>query len=611
MENPLQARPAGGGNPADVASASTRLIWTRWAAGLLVLAATAISVRAVGLPLPERPLYLIGLSILAYNSLLVVLAPRLATPDSEDYLRRLRRFVILQVALDWASMIAFVHLTGGVTSPAIPFFGIHMLMVTILLPVPTPYFYVGLAGGALGLLSILERSGRLAHYNILPALPPGLFRDPLYILAVIAFFLAASAATVVLAADVMERLRERERQVAALLQTTQAISSTLSLPEVLQRLTVSAAHALREQRASIRLLDETGEKLPMVAAYGLSEAYQTKGPVVVRRSSIDDEALSGKVVYVRDAAADPRIQYPEFIVREGIGSMIVAPILGRSGPLGVLRVYSSRPDGFAQDAAAFAQAIARQGAVAIENALAHEALQREDQLRAQFVRTVTHELRGPVGGAQSLLRVLIKTSQASLTETQRDILARVEVRLDALQSLINDLLALAVSKTVGFQETATPQALQPVLHRIIEQIAAEATDKQIDLALDSPDETLLVRGTEDGLAQIYGNLIGNAVKFTPSGGRVTVHVAEVDGQAVTTISDTGIGIPEQDLPRLWQEFFRASNARASKIVGTGLGLSIVKRLVETFGGRIQVHSLEGQGTTFTVWLPLAETSSSG
>jgi signal transduction histidine kinase len=609
MASARRARPGAAGNPADIASASTRLIWTRWAAGALVVAGAVFATRVLRLPLPERTLVIIGLLIFAYNGALVLTARRFAPPQSADYLARIQRFVILQVMLDWLSMIAFVHLTGGITSPAIPFFGIHMLMVAILLPAPTPYYYVGLAGAALGLVALLERAGTLPHYNILPALPEALYRDPLYILAVILFFLAAFAATVILTADVMERLRERERQVAALLQTTQTISSTLSLPEVLQRLAASAARALEKRRASIRLLDESGAVLAMAGAYGLSEDYKNKGPVQLRRSAIDTEAIAGKVVYVRDAPSDTRIQYPDHIRSEGIGSMIVAPILGRERPLGVLRVYSSRPDGFTRDAGAFVQAIARQGAVAIENALAHETLQREEQLRAQFVRTVTHELRAPVGGAQSLLRVLLKTAEASLTATQRDILARVEVRLDSLQTLINDLLALAASKTSEFQQAPAPIPLLPLVKRIFDQVALEATDKQIAMTLEAPEADARVRGTEDGLSNIFGNLMGNAVKYTPAGGKVTVHIALTGGQVVTSVSDTGIGIPEKDLPQLWQEFFRASNARASKIVGTGLGLSIVKRLVETFGGHIQVHSVEGQGTTFTVTLPQVEAPS--
>jgi signal transduction histidine kinase len=136
-------------------------------------------------------------------------------------------------------------------------------------------------------------------------------------------------------------------------------------------------------------------------------------------------------------------------------------------------------------------------------------------------------------------------------------------------------------------------------------MTAEAADKQIALKCDLPFEVLAVRATEEGLTRVLENLIGNAIKYTPQGGSVCVQVVERPVGAVITISDTGIGIPREDLPHLWKDFFRARNARRAGIIGTGLGLSIVKLLVEHFGGRISVSSVEGEGTTFKLTLPLA------
>jgi signal transduction histidine kinase len=293
------------------------------------------------------------------------------------------------------------------------------------------------------------------------------------------------------------------------------------------------------------------------------------------------------------------------VAAEGIGSILVVPISGRSRTLGVLRVYAEGPDRFTQDDVDFVLAIARQGAIAIENALAHEALQNADRARALFVRTVTHELRAPVSGAQSLLRVLIQGMTGELTRQQREILDRVETRLKNLMELIHDLLALAASKTSELQEPPRAIPLQEAVQHAIDLVSQEAGEKQIRLAFEAPAEAILVRATPDGLGQIFGNLVGNAVKYTPQGGKVTVQVARQPAGVVVTVADTGMGIPAEDLPHLWEEFFRAGNAKRSGITGTGLGLSIVKRLVETFEGMIRVQSAEGKGTTFTVSLPIA------
>jgi len=597
-------RPIMAAEPGDIANVTTRLIQIRWVAGILVLVATAVCVHLLGLPLPDHMLYMIGVCILVYNAVLARVSQKIYSPEHTLYLRRLQRFVVLQVALDWLSMTVFLHLTGGVSSPAIPIFAIHMLMVAILLPSPSPYIYIALGIGTLVVIAVLERMGILPHYTVIPAFPSSLQLDPIYTMAQITFFAMAASATVYLATLISTQMHERERQLSALLETTQTVSSTLSLPEVLERLAISAAKALATSRSSIRLLDETGEHLHMAVAHGLSEEYQTKGLVDVSRSPLDQEALGGNVVIVEHAATDQRIQYPEHVLKEGIGSILVAPIIGRGRPLGVLRVYADQPDRFTSGDADFVLAIAQQGAVALENALAHETLQQADKERAQFVRTITHELRAPVSGAQSLLRVLLKLRKVKLNPQQRDIIARVEARFDFLATLINDLLALAASKTAGFQKTPKPIDLQPILEECIDQLAHEISEKQISMDYEAPDTKITVCASGEGLTQIFTNLIGNAVKYTPPDGELTVHLTQQTGNAVITISDTGIGIPAKDLPHLWEEFFRASNARQSQIVGTGLGLSIVKRLVDSYGGMIRVQSVEGKGTTFTVSLPI-------
>ena len=590
--------------PRDLAAASTRLILTRWAAGALVILATLVSPRMLGVVLPAGGLYLTGLAILAYNTVLSVLARRAPAADPAVTLARLRRLVVLQVGLDWLCMAVFLHLTGGITSPGIVFLLIHMLMVTILLPGVSSYLYVTLGVGGLLVLALLEASQTLPHFTLLPSLPESLYRDPLFIISEIVFFSAAAFATVTLASGIMTQLQRRERQISALFQTTRAVSSSLSLSEVLDQLTRNAALALGTTHSSIRLLDETGERLRLVASYGLSPAYQEKGPVEVSQNPLAQEALSGRPALVHEAADDLRLQYARQVLDEGIHSLVVVPIVGRAGPLGILRVYADQPRRFTDADAQFVMAIARQGAVAIENAMAHETLQSAETERAQFVRTVTHELRSPVGGAQTLLRVLLKQMSGELNPTQQDIIHRVETRLDSLMALINDLLALAATTTRGFQDKPEPVALVPEVRGAVEQRAAEAQEKNISLSLTPPQGNPWVRAGHEGLAHILGNLIGNAVKYTPDGGRVTISLETRGASAVISVADTGIGIPEDELPRLWQEFFRASNARKSGIVGTGLGLSIVKRRVEAYGGMISVHSRVGEGTTFSVSLPL-------
>jgi len=588
----------------DLERANGRLILTRWAAGVLVLLATFLSVTVLQLPLPTPALYYVGAAILAYNALLSLYVRRSAAEPSGLPARSLQRLILLQVGLDWLALTVFLQLTGGATSPAIPLLGIHMLLVTILLPSPAQYVYLAVGLGALIAIAVLEYRGVLPHHNVIPGIPPDLYLDPVYVAAQVGLFSVAAASSVILASDVVSRLRRRERQVTALLRTSEALSATLSLNEVLDRLAQNAALALHAPSASIRLLEEGSERLPMVASYGLSRAYMEKGPVYLSKSPLDREALAGRVVIIRNVTNDNRIQYPVAMELEHLKSVIVAPITLRRGPVGVLRAYSREVGAFDDQSAEFLLAIARQGAAAIENAMSFKSLQEEDAARAQFVRTVTHELRSPTSGAQSLLRVLRHQHADQLTEQQREILQRVEARLEVLADLVDDLLALAKSKTVGFQADPESLDLTTLLPQLAERYTSDATARDIHLEVHVPEAPTRVLATHEGIGLVIGNLLSNAVKYTPAGGRVTLTLTREGETAQIRVADSGIGIPEAEHARLWEEFWRASNARKSAISGTGLGLSIVKRLVEGMGGLITFRSAEGRGTTFTLSLPL-------
>jgi two-component system sensor histidine kinase/response regulator len=227
-----------------------------------------------------------------------------------------------------------------------------------------------------------------------------------------------------------------------------------------------------------------------------------------------------------------------------------------------------------------------------------------NQFKTEFTNMVTHELRAPVGGAQSLLRALLRGLAGELNPQQIEILKRIEGRLDELLELINDLLDLAASKTVAPQEAVEPIAVQPILQEVVDRFEPDAQAKNVQLVVRLPDDVVKVQATEDGLGKIFGNLVGNAIKYTPTGGRVTLEARQNGAQLAVSVADTGIGIPADDLDKIWEDFFRAKNAKRSGILGTGLGLSIVKELVDQYGGHIDVHSVEGQGTTFTLQLPL-------
>lgn len=235
-------------------------------------------------------------------------------------------------------------------------------------------------------------------------------------------------------------------------------------------------------------------------------------------------------------------------------------------------------------------------------------MEQLDRFKSAFMLTVAHELRSPVAAAQSLLRTLLRGLAGGLSEEQREILSRVEKRHAQLLELINDLLSLAASKIYDPGQPLQPVPLQPAIQAVVDAILPQAQEKGVRLQPDLEQPTLTVRASEDGLHRVLSNLIGNAVKFTPSGGWVQVHVWHEGENARVAVQDSGIGIGPEDLPRLGTEFFRAESAKQAGMSGTGLGLSIVQQQLEHFGGCLEIRSTPGEGSTFTATLPLAGTS---
>ncbi len=253
-----------------------------------------------------------------------------------------------------------------------------------------------------------------------------------------------------------------------------------------------------------------------------------------------------------------------------------------------------------------ARRLAASEAERAELARAKEAAERLSEFKTTFTFRVAHELRAPVAGAISLIRPLLRGLAGQLTDQQQDILQRIEKRLDILMELVNDLLDLAAAKAVAAGQPLERLILEPSIKEVIDRLSPEAGVKKIKVDLVGTDANLELMATKEGLRSIFTNLLGNAIKYSPENGCITVRMGRQSGQVVVSVSDMGIGIPAKDLPRIGEEFFRAANARESGITGTGLGLSLVSELMTSYGGSMEVHSVEGQGTTIILRWPAGE-----
>jgi signal transduction histidine kinase len=595
------------------------LIRIRWIAGVCVLLATWGIETIFRLGAPYTALYLTGAGILLYNAFFYLQNRRLVDRDASasEYMQLAK----WQVGMDWVAMTLLIHFSGGIESPVILFFFFHIIIASIFFPPRTAYTFALLAVGLLSAIALLEYTGVLPHESINGLLDVPFYRNGLYVISMLIFFSSTALVAAYLTSTIHERLRQREEQIVRLTKSLQkastqlqtlnegarVVGSTLDLPQVLDRLVKSTAEALGVHACSIRLLDKTGHKLDPVAVYGLSRVYLDKGPVDLEANPLAREVLSGKIVNISDALSSPLLQYPEEARQEGIQSMLSAPLVGKIGPLGILRAYAVEPARFTPDDEAFLAAIAAQGSIAIENALAYQAVEQLDMVKSQFIRTVTHELRSPVSVTRSLLRNIVAGYAGQVTEQQLDILSRASRRVDFLQKLIDDLLDLAEGKTeIRLHEQYEPIPLEQVIQQVIKRYEVPAQEKNITIHWNdgTAGSETLVLATPEGLDRIFNNLVSNAIKYTPAGGGVKILLSSKGIEAQVIVEDTGIGIPEEAMGSLFEEFYRAPNAKALEREGTGLGLTIVKDLVERFGGRISLQSTVDIGTQFTIILPV-------
>ena len=238
----------------------------------------------------------------------------------------------------------------------------------------------------------------------------------------------------------------------------------------------------------------------------------------------------------------------------------------------------------------------------------NEQLRRLDAERTRFMILVTHELRAPVGTIYSSLE-LVRAGYTTPQETQ-EMLARAQTRASELLELIGDLLNLTKLREQPVRrDSLAPMQIGDVLRDVVEFVQPEVTRNNLSLQVDVAPDLAPVRAVAEQMKLVWTNLLSNAIKYNRPGGSILVTLRQDAGQVTCQVRDTGIGIAPEDLPHMFDEFFRADNAKLVSPHGTGVGLAIIRRIVEGWGGKISVESKLGQGTTFTFVLPRADAPS--
>lgn len=237
-----------------------------------------------------------------------------------------------------------------------------------------------------------------------------------------------------------------------------------------------------------------------------------------------------------------------------------------------------------------------------ELTIANTKLKEQDRLKSQYVQTVSHDLQASLSTIQSCLKVVLSDLTGSISEKSREMIARAEQRSRAVLHFVKDLLDLSKIRAAKGMEKR-PVSLSEIVRKAVEQLKPIAEKKRLTVIVENSTGESLISANPDALEQLMANLVLNAIKYTPWGGNVGIQIKENSDCFETTVSDTGIGISQKDLPHIFDDFYRAEDAEQMEKDGTGLGLSIVKQIVESHGGDIRVESKVGKGSRFIFVLP--------
>jgi len=233
---------------------------------------------------------------------------------------------------------------------------------------------------------------------------------------------------------------------------------------------------------------------------------------------------------------------------------------------------------------------------------ANKKLRELDNMKSDFMRRMEHGSRSHLGVIKSCLSLVMGEYYSELNEQQKDLVKTAERRSSALLEMLDDILLLSYRKSTREVYHIEPVQLADTMQKIVDDIQAQSQKKNIVIDVQIPLNFPQVWADRGALNEVFFNLLNNAVKYTREHGRINVSVNQKRAFIEISVTDTGIGISPEDLPYIFNEFYRAPNAKSYKIEGTGLGLAIVKEIVEAHHGSLKVQSELGKGSTFTVLL---------
>ncbi len=406
-----------------------------------------------------------------------------------------------------------------------------------------------------------------------------------------------------------EALAARVEELQTMQRIDRELNTTLDYTRALE---ITMEWAMRASEAGAGMIgvmtpEGDGLLLHVLRGYPVEMERFRQDPWPLDQGILGRVATTGMPSLVRDAQKES--DYVQTL--PSARSQLAVPVARENRVIGVIGLESDRVNGFDLEDLNFVVRLADHAAVSIANAQLYEEIKRANQYKSEFVSIVAHELKLPMTSIKGYSDLLIMGAAGQPNEGQLQFLNVIRSNVERMNTLVSDLLDISRIETGRLKLEMKPVAMQLVIEETLRTLRKHIEDKQQTLEVDVPDGLPSVMGDKSRLIQVLANLVSNAFKYTPSGGRITVQVrpdgASEDGKPflVCRVADTGVGMSPEDIEKLGQKFFRAGDQRVRDVPGHGLGFSIAKNLVEMQGGKIEIQSELDKGSTFSFTVPVA------
>jgi signal transduction histidine kinase len=371
------------------------------------------------------------------------------------------------------------------------------------------------------------------------------------------------------------------------------LASTLDLDILLSRIVHAAAEISGAEAASILLFDDTSRQLYFQVATNMDESTR-RGIVVPLEGSIAGWIVNNRqTVRIANVHNDSRFfSNVEETTGFSTKSILGIPLVTKNKIVGVLEALNKPKGKFTDTDESMLVVLGAQAAVAIENAR----LFQQSDLISEFV----HELRTPLSSLSTATYLLLRPEMSQ--DQRNQIINNIHSETMRLNSLASSFLDLARLESGRVQFRKTRFSIADMFYECKDVMSSKALESNIQIRVESPEGQPLLDADRDKIKQVLLNLLSNAIKYNRPNGTVMLHAEVAEKEMALYVQDTGLGIPDESLPHLFQKFYRVRE-HESRVAGTGLGLSICKQIINGHGGRIEVKSKIGVGTVFSVFLP--------